>query len=395
MKKDVLFCVILCFSLLSLNAQQHHETYKLSGHIASEIEKDTVSWKYQTGAAQYSFIGDYKNTLITWDKAVPPRTYVPTATDSVILENSQIHNAGDYIVKRSAEERIVIINEAHQNPRHRVFTRSLLEGLYKNGYRYLGLEAVSDTLVNTRRYAVETSGFYTKEPEFGNLIHEAIRIGFTVFGYEATEGKNGKDREIEQARNIEAFMSAHPEGKYFIHCGFDHVYEKEVRNWGKAMAGRLKEYTGIDPLTVDQVKFSEKSTKETGHYFLYATKEKESFVLTDRNGTAFNGLSEPRQTDICVIHPVTDYKYGRPQWLTTGRQAYWPDIKKDTKQSYPVQVLAYRTGEYGYEGIPSDLIEITSEHDQKPLYLQKGQYKIIFRNSTYTVMDTYDISVTD
>ena len=393
MKKKVLFYIVFCFGLLPLNAQQHPETYKLSGHIASEIEKDTVSWKYQTGAGQYSFIGDYKNTLHIWDKAVPPRAYIPTPSDSVILRDSKILNARDYVVKRAAKEHIIIINEAHQNSRHRVFTRSLLKALYKNGYRYLGLEAVSDTLINTRGYAVETSGFYTKEPEFGNLIYEAIKIGFTVFGYEATEGKNGRDREIEQAHNIQSFMNSHPEGKYLIHCGFDHVYEKEVRNWEKAMAGRLKEYTDIDPLTIDQVKFSEKSTRESGHFFLYATKEKEPFVLEDRNGAAFNGLTEPRQTDISVIHPVTYYKYGRPQWLAAGRYTHWPEIKKGTKPHYPVQVLAYRTGEYEHKGIPSDIIELTSEHDQKPLYLQKGKYKIIFRNSEYTVTDTYDIAV--
>jgi len=391
--KNVLSALYFCLGFLPLNAQQQSETYKLSGHIATEIEKDTVAWKYQTGAAQYSFIGDYKNTLITWDKAVPARKYIPTAADSVILQNSEIFNARDYIVQRAAKERIVIINEAHQNPRHRFFTRSLLEELYKNGYRHLGLEAVSDTHINTRKYAVETSGFYTKEPEFGNLIYEAVRIGFTVFGYEATEGKNGREREIEQARNIKTYMDAHPEGKYLIHCGFDHVFEKEVRNWEKAMAGRLKEYTGTDPLTIDQVKFSEKSAPEYGHYFLYATREKESFVLVDRNGSVFNGLTEPKQTDIAVIHPVTGYKYGRPQWLAADRYTYWPEINKIKKRYYPVQVLAYRMGEYEQHGIPSDLIEINSEHDQKPLFLQNGTYRIIFRNADYTVTDSYNISV--
>lgn len=393
MTKSTLFYFGFCFSVFSLYAQQNPETYKFSAHIAKEIENDTVTWKYQTGAAQYSFIADYKNTLATWDKAVPARTYMATPADSLTLKNFSVVNARDYIIRRAADEHITIINEAHQNPRHRVFTRSLLEGLYKNGYRYLGLEAVSDTLMNKRKYAVETSGFYTKEPEFGNLIYEAMRIGFTVFGYEAVEGKNGKEREIEQARNIQRFMNAHTDGKYLIHCGFDHVYEKEVRNWEKAMAGRLKEYTGIDPFTIDQVKFSEKSLPQYSHYFTYATKEEKSFVLIGPDGKAFNGISEPKQTDISVIHPVTAYTNNRPQWLAEGQYPYLIKKNKIRKLHYPVQVLSYRIGEFENKGIPSDIIEMKSEHDLKPLYLQKGRYKIILRNSDYTTTDTFDVSI--
>ncbi len=43
--------------------------------------------------------------------------------------------AAEYIIKRSSKERIIIINEAHHQPLHRVFTESLLEGLYQNGFR--------------------------------------------------------------------------------------------------------------------------------------------------------------------------------------------------------------------------------------------------------------------
>jgi len=126
----------------------------------------------------------------------------------------------------------------------------------------LGLEAIADSTINERNYAIQESSYYTKEPEYGNLISEARRLGFNLYGYEASEGKNGKEREIEQAKNIKKFMQAHQNGKYIIHCGFDHVFENEVKNWEKAMAGRLKEYTSIDPFTIAQVKFSEKSKSE-------------------------------------------------------------------------------------------------------------------------------------
>ena len=393
MKKNIFTFILAGLSVCTAFGQQPAETYKFSEDIYAETEKDTVAWKYQTAAVHYSFTGQHDKMLNAWDKAIPPRTYTPTSSDSAFLKNAVIQNAKDYIINRSEKEKIIIINEAHHYPKHRVFTGSLLEGLYKNGYRYLGLEALSDAAVNDRNYAVQESGFYTSEPQFGNLIYEAKKLGFTVFGYEASEGKNGKEREIEQAGNIQKFMKSHPDGKYIIHCGFDHVYEKEVRSWEKAMAGRLKEYTGIDPFTIDQVKFSEKSRPESGHYFVYATPEREAFVLLNQDNEVFNGFAEPRQTDVLVIHPVTNYKKGRPDWLSAGKTAYYLPESKQKNYTFPLQVLAYRIGEFENKGIPSDIIELhTGQHDM-PLYLQKGNYKIVVRNNRYNIQDTFLISI--
>lgn len=373
--------------------QQNKEVYKFSSDILSEIEKDTVAWKYQTGAANLSFIGDYANTLSIWDKAVPSRKYIPTLKDSAVLSQSTTLHAREYILEKSKNEQIIIINEAHHHPRHRAFTRSLLKGLYMQGYRYLGLEALFDTLINIRNYPIQESGYYTKEPEFGNLLYEARRIGFTVFGYEASEGKNGKEREMEQAKNIQKYMSTHTEGKYLIHCGFDHVFENEVRNWEKAMAGRLKEYTGIDPFTIDQVRFSERSKAENSHYFLYATKNKEPFILKLNQNEVFNGLTDPKQTDVVIIHPISKYKNARPEWIMKDKQEYLIAKSALNKYKYPIQIMAYRINEYENGGIPADIIELDNKQSAKSLYLQSGKYTLILRNQKYEVVDKYTISI--
>lgn len=388
--KNKIGTLLLSIGLFSVGrAQNSTEVYPFSKDITTAIEQDTVEWKYQTGAVRYSFIGDYKNTLIAWDKAIPKAGAKPTVSDSLLLKSSDILDAKEYILKQSEKEQILIINEAHHNPRHRTFTTSLLEGLYKNGYRFLGLEALSDTLINQRKYAVHDSGFYTAEPEFGNLIYEALKLGFTVFGYEASAGKNGKEREIEQAENIRTFMKLHPDGKYLIHCGFDHVYENEVRNWEKAMAGRLKEFTGIDPFTIDQVKLSEHSKPELNHYFLYATQEKQPFIFKTQDQTIFNGFTAPKQTDILVIHPVTQYQQNRPQWLSYEKESYRISKKRLKKYSYPVQILAYRTEEYENDGIPADIIELKDAQNTTPLFLKKGSYTFVIKNQNYEVIDLF------
>lgn len=373
-------------------AQDNVNFYKCSSDIQADIGKDTTDWKYQTAAVRYSFVGDHKNTLLMWDKALRNRPYKPDAADSAYLKSAKRKNARDYILERARTEQLIIINEAHHNPMHRRFTAGLLKDLYRQGYRYLGLEALADSAVNERNYATKESGYYTSEPEFGNLIYEARKLGFILFGYEAAEGKNGKEREIEQARNIQQFKATHPEGKMIIHCGFDHVYEGEVRNWEKAMAGRLKEYTGIDPFTIDQVKFSERSSPELSHYFVYTTTTNDAFILTDPEEGIFRGITSPHQTDIAVIHPLTRYINDRPHWRASGRKAYRLPESTLKAGAYPVQVLAYRAGEE-VNGIPADIIELESTSDTKPLYLAPGRYTLVSRNKTYQVVHTNTITI--
>lgn len=387
------FFVALCIPVLAfLQADHHSQTYKFGTHISAALEADTLPWKYQTGAVMYSFAGDYRNALQVWDKGMTTRNYIPTQTDSAILANSVRKDAREYILSRSNTEQIIIINEAHHNARHRTFTRSLLEGLYKNGYRYLGLEAIFDTAINVRNFATSETGYYTNEPEFGNLIHEARRLGFTLFSYEASEGKNGKEREIAQAQNIYAFMQQHTKGKYLIHCGYDHAFEYEMRNWEKAMAGRLKEYSKIDPLTIDQVKFSEKSRPEYSHYFVSATKARSAFVLIDKNHKPFNGINEPKQTDIAVIHPLTGYENERPNWLAAGKVKYSLPQKKRMNYTYPVLVMAYRENEFEQKGVPADLVELGGKEINLPLYLKKGKYTIVIKNTAYEIVERFTVT---
>ena len=179
-----------------------------------------------------------------------------SVNDSLYFEKFKPTNAKDYIINRSKKERVIIINEAHNNSRHRVFTTSLLKDLYKNGYRYLGVEALEDTLINKRKFPnLESGSLYLHESQYSNLIKEALDLGFTLFNYEYTyvKGKTGKDREIEQAENIAKMMALHPNDKFLIHCGYDHVNEgiPGIKSWEKAMAGRLSDRTGVNPFTID------------------------------------------------------------------------------------------------------------------------------------------------
>jgi len=378
---------------LNVVAQSKKFEYRFSIDVENSIEKDTVPWKYQMGANEYSFVGNYQKTRETWDKNGVGISSI-TKEDSLYFIGFMPVNARDYIIERSKIEQIIIINEAHTYPNHRTFTHSLLQRLYDNGFRYLGLEALSDTTINERKYPIIESGYYTKETEFGNLVYAALNIGFTLFGYDVFE-HNGKEREIAQARNIANFIEQNPYGKVLIHCGHDHVIEGKPNNltWEKAMAGRLKEYTQINPFTIDQTQFAEKSQRRYNHSYISKVNKEFPVILIDSNGNLFNGKKGNDQVDVRIIHPETNYINKRPNWLLSveNRKEYRIENSKITQ--YPLLILAYRKNEFENSGVPVDIIEVFESENVPSLILDKGNYDIIMKDRNYNIINRYEIKL--
>jgi len=382
----VLLLFINCKSKRVYQKIDFENNYKFNSEIQEKLAKDTVDWKYQISAGEYAMKGDYKNALEQWDIAFPgkPKTIFQKQIDS-INSKYQIVPALNYIVKKAKSNQIIIINEAHNNSSHRVFTKNLLQNLYDNGYKNLGLEALSngkkmDSLLNKRKYPVQKSGYYIKDPQFGNLVRTALKIGYTVFPYERTSDVNGKEREIEQARNIKKIIDQKPDEKFIIHCGFDHVLEGNHKSWGKAMAGRLYEFTGINPLTINQTKNSERSNPKLNNPLLKALNLNEPSVLLNKNGKPLKYIRREAFTDIAVLHPITKYLNGRPNWLFDSRKK---DVKIDLKDiniSFPVMALAYLKNEDINKAVPTDIIEIQDKNNVGHLALKNGNYNIVINN---------------
>jgi len=360
--------------------------YRFGFQIQQKVRSDTVAWKYQLSAADYAAKGDYRNALIQWDlQGTSDQSFTKNEVDFINRTYSRV-SAADYIVQRSKYHQVIIINEAHHNSLHRFFTRFLLQGLYDNGYRHLGLEALNngksrDSLLSQRGYPVQNSGFYTKDPQFGELIRTALAMGFHVFPYERTTASNGKQREIEQARNIQEVMKQYPGEKFLIHCGFSHVMEGTVSSWEKAMAGRLSEFTGIDPLTINQVANSEKSRPEYNNPFLKALNIQESAVLLDEQGNPVRYEDGESWADIAVFHPNTEYVSNRPRWLFRRENRSVELDVSGVDISFPLMVLAYRKGEDISQAVPADITEVEDRNETPVLALKKGTYDIVVVNN--------------
>ncbi|MFD3002610.1 hypothetical protein ACFS7Z_19725 [Pontibacter toksunensis] len=375
------FILLALFISLSVNAfgqqleQRRDDIYKFPEQILEDLENDTV--KYYTKAAhEFSFIGDYKKALLYADIGRPQFATL-TPEQIKYFKSFKPVGANQFLKEKAQEEQIIIINEGHHLPLHRVFTHSLLQDLYEAGFRYFGAETLShtDKELNQRGYPVFSSGFYTKEPQYGELVRAALSIGFKVFAYEGESG--GREREIEQAENIARVLQKDPEAKILVHVGYDHIREDSALHvWEKAMAGRLDEITGINPFTVNQEILTEKSRPELENPYLKLASVTEPTIYVNADGDGFAGPPGFGAYDVRVFHPKTSYIHGRPDWMfTLGRKPVF--INKRIKVNYPVLVFAYKAGEDISQAIPVDVIELKSKQDKKALALKKGKYSIL------------------
>jgi len=354
--------------------------YRFSADIKASQQGEAPA-RNQFAAWDYSRIGEHQAALAAWDQDFGGRQTLAPA-DSQAFAASRPTDAVKYILEQAHTARVVIINEAHHNARHRVFAASLLPRLARLGFRYFGAEGIdaADSLLNQRKYPVLRSGFYVTEPCYGNLLRSAASAGYRLFGYDAMPAGGPAARELAQAQNIQKVLAADPKARVVIYCGFDHVNEGPRGMYGQpAMAARLRELTGIDPLTIDQTQLSESSVPTAGQPLYHRLQAQGSSVFVNVQEKGLHLVHAGKTADLSVYHPPTRYKAGRPDWLLTPGKKLVPVASK-VNIAFPCLVQAYPVGEDASQAVPVDVVELESAQDTKALVLARGAYMVLIRN---------------
>lgn len=397
--------ILFAFILVStITFAQTDKDYPFSKDIQKMVDSETNSWQLQTYAVLFSKIGNYKASLATQNlyleknKAAMNIPVKPKA-DSVYFRTFKPKNAVDVIAKAAENYKVVITNEAHYQPENRVFTNVLLDKLYQEGFRYLCVEDLSrddtvfkskeDKELNTRKYPLKTSGYYMDEPQYGNLVRHALRLGYTLVPYEyyASEIKDPEQRiwsrEKGQAKNIADILQKDPNAKILVHCGYGHLNENIIRDSLGQMAAMLKIHFNIDPLTIDQQDMLE----ENNDPYYNLTNVKEPSVYVSANGF-FSDSTANHKVDMVVFFPRTKYINGRPDWLLYDKSKKYYFVKFDqNKLVYPVMISAFYKGEDISTTVPANIIEIETQNDKVALVLNKGEYTLQIRDSTGNKME--------
>lgn len=337
--------------------------YKFSSSIYEKIKSDSASWRGGVTSSDLSFIGLYKEALEEWDKPRPFKVKISKRDSADFSKSYKPFDARRVILKTAKESRVIIFNEAHYNPRDRVFVTSLLQSLKSEGFTYFAAEtfSVRPGFKENSKYPNLNSGFYSLEPQFGNLMREANRLNFVLYPYEYRNSRSQQERETGQAKNISRLLDSIPNSKVIVYCGFSHIGEDSIENWANPMAAELNRLTGIDPYTIDQTVLSEKLNINFNNPYYNIVEFNKYAILVDKAGSPFNKKLDDKKVDAYLYSPPTKYINNRPDWIfENGKTSYF--LPKDSvKVTYPFLIKVYfKEKDIDDIVIPIDIIEIKS-----------------------------------
>lgn len=347
-----------------------------------------------------SFVGDIEsiNSLSASKMAPYPQlddtSYTNKFRDGRLLG----HSARTYILTAAGSQNVVMFNEAHDRPQTRAFLGSLLADFRTLGFQNLALETFNES--GNLKTLDASTGYYTAEPNSGDLVRTALELGYTLVKYEAVmhhkvKGQRGdtivqrnlsiNQREVEQAENLyEKIKMGKGVEKTLVLAGYGHILESADSSF-TSMAMRFKKLSGINPFTIDQTMLIENNDRSPyAHRLISEVLDPDSSIVylgaqVKRYGFDTNAV------DLFVFHPYTKYIHKRPTWLLNLPDKYFAsiDIPLSIK---PVLVQAYLTEEISSDPdfntrIPVDQT-FYSLNDKAYLALRKDkEYFIVFRGA--------------
>jgi hypothetical protein len=313
-------------------------------------------------ATRYSFVSENKKLIAALSTNADTIAPISQKSWESIQNQYSFHDAKEYIIKEAGKYDFLLINEAHFIPQHRNFVRQLIPELSQLGYSNLALEGIGmmsaggqyDQEIELRGYPTTRTGFYIKEPEFGNLIREAVNHGFTIIGYD--EG-SGEEREILGAKNIlNAIQNS--KGKTIVLCGWDHIKEVETGTyWEYALAGRIRQYTNKDVLTVNQTVYYEREERIFEDSVYQWVEVNDPKVLLDSNGASFDVQKNKEWYDIFIFHPRTKYQNGIPDWILKTNEIINFKLT-DTELDCPCKIFVFDRRDDINKAVPIYIMEV-------------------------------------
>jgi hypothetical protein len=366
----------------------------------------------------YTYVGDYPAAAAAEEKLyenldfrLKARVRNAQEIKQSPLEGFRARSALKTINEAGDKHQVIIINEEHRAPVHRALTYRLLSTLYAKGFRYFAAETltIKDSDLSRRGYPTQESGFYTADPVYGDVIRQAIKLGFKIVHYEhetrcASDNSDvcQEERERGQAQNLyDRVLKQDPKAKILVHVGRTHAAKTNYEGHYALMAWHFQKITGIEPFTVDQVFYTElKNPLDELPLYRYAANKnlllKEPTVFESPQGKFFTREGY----DLQVFTPRVRYVNGRPDWLRLGgvRKAYRFDLKKLNLQSEqqklkaptPFLVQAFVVGESS-DAIPIDQVILYPAKEIPVLLLPKGSFRIRAINEKGEIIGRYDI----
>lgn len=368
------------------------DTYSTSGDYPFRvIFNQYVSW-FQT------WVGDYNGARATFSIANPAAA---DDNKSPLTGGYHPEPAVDVIAKLAKDRQAVFLNEAHSNALTRTVTLQVLEKLRAEGFDTFAAETLYDTDKDLakRGFPDSSSGFYTEEPVYAEMVRTALKLGFKVVPYEATSNATGNDREQEQAHNlIAATLKKNRKARIVVNAGFAHIQKAGVYLGGKSMAQHFQRLSGIDPLCIEQTMMTPHLKPGSDHPYYNAIiatqKPTVPVIYLDANGKSWSLKND--SYDASVVFPPEVYERERPTWLALGglRLPYqvsgslcalkYPCLvearyKDEDDTAVPADRTVISIGG-NYETGSDKLHESNNAIPLRTLWLRPGEYRVVAKD---------------
>lgn len=387
-------------------------------------------------AQELSFIGMYKESLIESD-----RFFYYNKEFSLLPEDKiDALNAYPLIYKAIKENDIVILNENHSSPLHRLLFYNIIDSLKSLGVNSVFLETLGYVPVDSIYYRGDpdiTWGVYSSENIYFQALEKLMALQLNLYSYEIslndldTATLNNKkyiiskkdktwepieidslvetmffknddiQREVEQALKIYQKIRKNKLKKLFIYSGGTHEWKADGY-----MAGTLKRLLKKDIYSIDQLMLNERSERkfESPLYQKYAS-DSLPMTLVNKDQMPIHTIYVPSKdtvnflVDLVVLSPRTKYVNNRPTWLELEglRQRYplqnFMDVKK-----YQDDFLVIINNEEDekksiHEIVPADIfqVQLTSLPYDLILYPHKKYRLHAYKNGEQIMNKVIDV----
>ena len=358
----------------------------------SAIDNDNSDFKnyLENYASLQTFVDEHESALAITDTVSLQRGWINHYNNRELLNYTPV-SAKERILQKAKETQLVLINEAHHRPEHRAFTRSLLADLYTQGYRYFALEGLTndsnkDSLINERGYPLMSTGYYSDEVMFANMLRGAMKIGFELIAYEGHGATTSNGRDSLQALNIyNQTLAKDPKAKVLVHAGYGHIAEEKFLHMA-SMGYCLKQLSEINPLTIDQASFLEIKTPACTSPLYGQLVEK--FQITEP--TAFHQKNEYWRFvdayDMSVLHPPFKKTDNRPTWLIyEDKETVKLPYSVLKKKNFGRYIEIYLEGE-SENAVPIDRFILSPEKTKA--VVGEGSYRIVIKDKKGKIKET-------
>lgn len=278
----------------------------------------------------------------------------------------------------AAKHRIVMIMENHYVSKHREMIGATLPVFRAAGFTHYAAEAVGESAASltSRGYPTVTTGYYTSDPQFGNVLRRAIDLQFNVLGYDFRPFTH-EWREDFAASQLARLFRDNAQTKLIVHAGPAHVFKYETNIGQRWLAALLWEKTGIEPFTIWQW-----SAMRDGHEYRAVAEALED--LGDFNEPVWlmpppktdSGLRNVPPVDAILVHPRD------PSIAPAERTVLFPSGMKRIggkwlSKQWPVVIAAFKSGEPD-TAIPLDQVMIRDSEQDFVLWIPEStRYRIV------------------